>query len=65
MDSFSQSNIHFKQLDSYSPIAHIIENDAIVSALYDKLKEGSNNVKIKTECHVESCRYDYLIVIIF
>uniref|UniRef100_A0A914I6I7 FAD-binding domain-containing protein n=1 Tax=Globodera rostochiensis TaxID=31243 RepID=A0A914I6I7_GLORO len=52
-DGCVASQIHFKQLDRRSPIAHIVENDLIVSALHKCIRERCSNVQLKEGTIVE------------
>lgn len=55
LDSCSRSSIRFERLNQNDEIAYIIENDAIVSSLYDLLVEKCSNVKILSGTSVENC----------
>uniref|UniRef100_A0A914UQU0 Ubiquinone biosynthesis monooxygenase COQ6, mitochondrial n=1 Tax=Plectus sambesii TaxID=2011161 RepID=A0A914UQU0_9BILA len=56
MDSCSQSAIHFERQSFQSEVAWIIENDAIIGALFDKLaSDCSKNVTVKSKARLKSC----------
>ncbi|KAL3085844.1 hypothetical protein niasHT_039008 [Heterodera trifolii] len=46
-DGCAKSKIHFKQLDKRSPIAHIVENELIVAALQQCIRERCANVEVR------------------
>uniref|UniRef100_A0A915B4T1 Ubiquinone biosynthesis monooxygenase COQ6, mitochondrial n=1 Tax=Parascaris univalens TaxID=6257 RepID=A0A915B4T1_PARUN len=55
IDSCSRSAIRFEQSDPANEIAYIVENNAIVALLSDRIRERCNNVEIKTKTKVENC----------
>uniref|UniRef100_A0A914VZ85 Ubiquinone biosynthesis monooxygenase COQ6, mitochondrial n=1 Tax=Plectus sambesii TaxID=2011161 RepID=A0A914VZ85_9BILA len=56
MDSCSQSAIHFERQSFQSEVAWIIENDAMIGALFDKLaSDCSKNVTVKSKARLKSC----------
>ncbi|TKR60826.1 hypothetical protein L596_028013 [Steinernema carpocapsae] len=59
LDSCSQSTIEFEQPRSEQEVAFIIENNAITSALYDRILECPN-LDVKTEVTVDSCVHAHL-----
>lgn len=56
IDSCSQSTINFEQPNPADEIAYIIENDAIVACLLDRVRDGCPNVTVKTKAKVVDCR---------
>jgi len=54
-DGCSDARIRFPQLNLHSPIAWIVENEAIIAALYDRMVESCPSVEIKAGCKVDSC----------
>ncbi|KAI1720492.1 FAD binding domain-containing protein [Ditylenchus destructor] len=55
MDSCSESSIRFEQPNPRKPIAYMVENEAIISVLYDQITSACSNVTVKTESKVASC----------
>lgn len=59
VDSCSESKIRFEQLSEDREIAYIVENDAIVSALYEKIANDCKNVTIQPNSFVASCWFAF------
>ncbi|KHN74315.1 putative ubiquinone biosynthesis monooxygenase coq-6 [Toxocara canis] len=55
IDSCSKSAIRFEQPNPDNEIAYIIENNAIVAFLSDRIREKCPNVEIKTKTKVDDC----------
>uniref|UniRef100_F1L517 Ubiquinone biosynthesis monooxygenase coq-6 n=1 Tax=Ascaris suum TaxID=6253 RepID=F1L517_ASCSU len=55
IDSCSRSTIRFEQPNPSNEIAYIVENDAIIAFLIDRIREQCNNVEIKTNTKVDNC----------
>jgi len=56
MDSCSQSAIHFERKSFQTEVAWIIENDAIVGALFDRISSDcTKNVTVKSKARLKSC----------
>ncbi|VBB31018.1 unnamed protein product [Acanthocheilonema viteae] len=56
MDSCSHSSIKFAQPDATSEVAYMIENNAIIGFLSNRIKASCPNVAIKTKAKVVDCR---------
>uniref|UniRef100_A0A915E4B6 FAD-binding domain-containing protein n=1 Tax=Ditylenchus dipsaci TaxID=166011 RepID=A0A915E4B6_9BILA len=52
----SQSKIHFESINSRSPLAYIVENDAMASLLSGRITETCPNVTVRDCAKVVSCR---------
>uniref|UniRef100_A0A914CRT5 FAD-binding domain-containing protein n=1 Tax=Acrobeloides nanus TaxID=290746 RepID=A0A914CRT5_9BILA len=55
LDSCSRSRIRFERLNSNEEIAYIVENDAIISSLYDVIRERCGNVTIRAGSSMKNC----------
>uniref|UniRef100_A0A0M3II51 DAO domain-containing protein n=1 Tax=Ascaris lumbricoides TaxID=6252 RepID=A0A0M3II51_ASCLU len=55
IDSCSRSTIRFEQPNPSNEIAYIVENNAIIAFLIDRIREQCNNVEIKTNTKVDNC----------
>lgn len=58
MDSCSRSSIEFAQPDTTAEIAYMIENNAIIGFLSNRIKASCPNVTVRTKAKVVDCRYD-------
>uniref|UniRef100_A0A0R3RRH4 FAD_binding_3 domain-containing protein n=1 Tax=Elaeophora elaphi TaxID=1147741 RepID=A0A0R3RRH4_9BILA len=56
MDSCSHSSVIFAQPDPINEIAYMIENNAIIGFLSNRIKAGCPNVTVKTKSKVIDCR---------
>ncbi|KAK5969408.1 Ubiquinone biosynthesis monooxygenase coq-6 [Trichostrongylus colubriformis] len=56
LDNCSRAELEFDKPERDQEIAYIIENNAIVGALYDKIVSGCPNVEIRSNASVKNCR---------
>ncbi|XGW03780.1 hypothetical protein V3C99_015162 [Haemonchus contortus] len=56
LDNCSTAELELDQPVKEQEVAYIIENNAIVGALYDKISSSCPTVEIKSEASVKSCR---------
>ncbi|VDM92157.1 unnamed protein product [Onchocerca ochengi] len=56
LDSCSHSSIRFAQPDPCNEVAHMIENNAIIGFLANRIKTSCPNVTIRTKVKVVDCR---------
>lgn len=55
LDNCSRAELEFDQPERHKEIAYIIENNAIVGALYDRITETCKSVEIRTGASVKNC----------
>ncbi|VDL81689.1 unnamed protein product [Nippostrongylus brasiliensis] len=56
LDNCSRAELEFDQPLPHQEIAYIIENNAIVGVLFDRIKEACSSVEIRTQASVKNCR---------
>uniref|UniRef100_A0A0K0CWT0 Ubiquinone biosynthesis monooxygenase COQ6, mitochondrial n=1 Tax=Angiostrongylus cantonensis TaxID=6313 RepID=A0A0K0CWT0_ANGCA len=55
IDNCSRAELEFDRPSKDQEIAYIVENNAIIGALYDKIKESCSSVEVRTDVVVKNC----------